>query len=226
MPTEDTRPVAPVVVHVAPLATSARAVWAAGGVAREERERAVRLSAPLQAARFLAGRRLLRTLLAARLACSLEEVPLRVGSTGKLELADTSLRVSLSRSGPWCAVAISTGPHVGVDIEVIRADLDVDDVVRQFFPIHAQLEYEAASTAERPAVFFRWWVRIEAAAKAIGRGLDAAPACLLDAPQADCHGLPGVALAVAAVTESPFAVSWQLRSSTASHDDDAYSISK
>ena len=130
---------APVVVHIAPQVTSTHATWATAGVTREEWERAARLRAPQQAARFLAGRRLLRTLLAARLACSSEEVPLHVCSTGQLELADSSLRVSLSRSGPWCAVAISTGPPVGVDIEIMRADLDVDDVVRQFFPVQGQL---------------------------------------------------------------------------------------
>jgi 4'-phosphopantetheinyl transferase len=142
-------------------------------------------------------------LLAARLGYPAEGAPFRGGGTGRLELADNSLRVSLARSGPWCAVAISTGPQVGVDIEVIRADLEVDDVVGQFFPIRRKLECEAAAITEQPAVFFRWWVKLEAAARAVGRGLDAPPDCLLEAPRAECHALAGIALAVAAITASP-----------------------
>ncbi len=49
-------------------------------------------------------------------------------------------------------MAISTGRQVGVDIEIIRADLEIDEVVGQFFPIRGKLEYEAAAITEPPTV--------------------------------------------------------------------------
>lgn len=71
-------------------------------------------------------------------------------------------------------------------------------------------EFRAASPADRPAVFLRWWTRIEAAVKACGDGLDAAMACLARAPQETCDGLSGLALAAAgAVHGAPPEVEWR-----------------
>ena len=67
-------------------------------------------------------------------------------------------------------LAVSDEP-VGVDLEHVGEAKDA--IVTRFFPESFRQELEDASEADRPAVFFRLWTRLEAALKADGRGLTA-----------------------------------------------------
>jgi phosphopantetheinyl transferase len=171
------------------------------GLTPADLHRAAAIRHPRARAGFLAARHSLRAHLAARLGCRPEEVPLRVDSGGKPHLAGCGPSFSVARSQDWCAIAISDDCPVGVDVEVIRPVADVDAVVDHLFPPLGRAELRAASPADRPAVFLRWWTRIEAAVKACGVGLDAAAACLVRAPQETCDGLSGLALSAAGAVE-------------------------
>jgi 4'-phosphopantetheinyl transferase len=181
------------------------------GLGGDDLRRAAEITHPRARAGFLAARRALRVHLASRLGCAPERVPLGADSRGKPQLTRCGLHISVSRSDTWFAIATSADCSVGVDVEAIRPLPAVEAVVDHLFPPRGRAEVLAASPAERPAVFLRWWTRIEAAVKACGDGLDAAPACLAAAPQESCEAVPGVALAVAAaVRGAALAVDWRL----------------
>jgi 4'-phosphopantetheinyl transferase len=152
----------------------------------------------------------LRALLGRRLGCAPENVPIRVTPRGKPFLSTGRPAFSLARRDRWCAIALSEDCAVGVDVEPIRAIAGLDAMVAQFFPPDAQSELEGTAPDERIIAFFRWWTRLEAAAKACGEGLDAGSTCLSVAPQRHCDTVPGLALAVAAVTAAPLTVEWKL----------------
>jgi 4'-phosphopantetheinyl transferase len=60
---------------------------------------------------------------------------------------------------------------VGVDVERIRADIGLEEIVRRFFsPLEAQALC-ALPAEERAQAFFRCWTRKEALLKAWGEGL-------------------------------------------------------
>ena len=158
---------------------------------------------------FVAGRRALRVHLATLLGCAPADVPLRLDDGGRPYLAGGDLRFSMSRSEGWLAIATSRDCHVGVDVEAVRPLPNIDAVIDHVLPPRGRAEVLAAAPAERVAVFLRWWTRIEAAVKACGDGLDAAPACLAAAPQASCDAAPGLALAAAVRGARP-AVEWRL----------------
>jgi 4'-phosphopantetheinyl transferase len=84
------------------------------------------------------------------------------------------VRLSLSRSGPWCLLAGTTDPAVGavgVDLEdADRASFDgLDDVI--LTPTERALLKDAAAEADALRMRARLWSRKEAFLKATGSGL-------------------------------------------------------
>lgn len=99
-------------------------------------------------------------------------VTCRSSAHGKPEMVrpdGTSLRFSLSRSGPYWAVAIAM-VDVGLDIEE-RRELDAEGIGG--FALSAAERELLAGLAEgdRQSAFFRCWTRKEAVVKASGHGL-------------------------------------------------------
>jgi len=82
-------------------------------------------------------------------------------------------KFNLSHSGAIALLAISRGREVGVDVEYMRADLDVDATARRWF---SRAEYDGINTlplSARRSAFFTVWTRKEALLKARGNGLAA-----------------------------------------------------
>jgi len=181
-------------------------------------ERGEKIRALSQRRIFLATRGFLRELLAAQLGCPPSAVPIVGNPNEKLRLQGCKVEFSVAHCDRWCAVAISDGCPVGVDVERIRPLAGMTEVVKEFFPPIAQAAYAAAAPERQLAVFFHWWTRIEAAVKASGRGLDDAPRCLEDAVCESCDLVPGLAVAVAARGRSPLAVAWHLATTRAAND--------
>jgi len=166
---------------------------------------------------FMASRKFLRELLAARLGCAPAAVPITRELGGRLRLAGgAGIEFSLSHRQRWCAVALSTDCPVGVDVEPIQPLAGMAAVVKEFFPPVARAAFAAATPNNQQNVFFRWWTRIEAAVKASGRKLDEAVSCFAGVVHESCDRVPGLALAVAARSEGPLTVDWRLPSGTAS----------
>lgn len=118
------------------------------------------------------ARELLLAQLSSRLGMPADRVRLRRTASGKPCLADASdLRFSVSHSHGVAAVALARGREVGVDVEAIDPALDVDVVIRRFFPAEEAKTLLQLSRQDRCAAFFRSWARKEAFAKADGAGL-------------------------------------------------------
>lgn len=70
--------------------------------------------------RTVAGELLARRMLAARLNCGEQDVPLRWDELGKPTVEKEGVYVSVSHSGAW-AVCVTADVPVGVDVEVVRS---------------------------------------------------------------------------------------------------------
>ncbi len=68
-------------------------------------------------------------------------------------------------------LAFTRGREIGVDVEQVRSDFDVDAIARRFFSAHEQRQLADLPAEKKPDAFFRCWTRKEAYIKATGDGL-------------------------------------------------------
>lgn len=125
--------------------------------------------------RFIAGRALLRRVLAEQLGVPPERIRFAQGPQGKPLLASpfASCRLcfNVSHSHELLVVALAAGRRVGVDVEWLRRPVDVDAIARRFFSPGERAAVLGASSAARRDAFFACWTRKEAYLKARGDGL-------------------------------------------------------
>jgi 4'-phosphopantetheinyl transferase len=137
-----------------------------------EHVRRQRLRFPADQDRFTVGVALLRLLTARR--TGLPPTAVAIDRTcptcdrphGRPIVTGSGLHVSVSHSGAWVAVAVSTVAEVGVDVEHIGTD-DLTALASRV------LTADEASAIAGPADFYRFWTRKEALVKATGDGLSA-----------------------------------------------------
>lgn len=141
----------------------------------EEAARAARFQFEQNRRRFIAARGVLRRLLGHYLSRSPEKIQLGYNAQGKPELpADTGadgLCFNLSHAGPVALYAVTRARAVGIDVERIRAEVDIGQIARHFFSLPEILVLESADESERQQLFFQYWTRKEALVKAAGKGL-------------------------------------------------------
>lgn len=143
-----------------------------------ERERYERFRRPEDKARFVTGRSLARTVLAAATGMSPGEIrfttdcPHCGGSHGKPRLAGYGVDFSLSHSGDRVVLALVEGAEVGVDVEQ-ENDRDVERIGKMVLAPAEQEVLAALPAPERRKAFHVYWSRKEALLKATGHGLAA-----------------------------------------------------
>jgi 4'-phosphopantetheinyl transferase len=117
--------------------------------------------------RYLAGRYLLRGILAQWSSIASSDLPIVLNSSGKpMILAETMPHFSISHTGCLVAVAFSL-EAIGIDLEQERP-LDYCALARRFFSQEEALALENSGSLHQ---FFRLWCSREAAIKGDGRGL-------------------------------------------------------
>lgn len=165
-------------VHVlqANLDLSASAIAELGQtLAPDERVRAGKLRRGEIRSRFIAARGTLRAVLARYLGRAPSELRFCLSSLGKPALTTESggdgLEFSLSHSNEWALYALARGRALGVDVEVIRADVEIDRIARRFFAAGEQAELFVSNGRARTEAFFDLWTRKEAYLKGRGLGL-------------------------------------------------------
>jgi 4'-phosphopantetheinyl transferase len=139
-----------------------------------EREQAARFSHARARLHFVAGRALLREILADYLDRDPAAVDFKFGKHGKPHLADeadTGLRFNLSHSGELAVLAVARGRNVGVDVELISAQRATDDIAQRFFSPNEWAALRALPAELRVPAFFRCWTCKEAFIKLIGDGM-------------------------------------------------------
>lgn len=134
-----------------------------------ERARARHFVGPLLQRRFVAARAQLRALLGRHLDRDPRSLVFLLNEFGKPRLADhPGVHFSLSHSQDRALLAVSEGPEIGVDLEMMRP-VDHLDLARRYF--HPD-EISAIERHDDPRqAFFRIWTLKEAVVKAIGLGL-------------------------------------------------------
>jgi 4'-phosphopantetheinyl transferase len=78
---------------------------------------------------------------------------------------------SLSRGGSVALVAVTTEGPIGVDVERVRPDLELDTFARPLVPRPDVSRIDALAPEKRNRAWFQAWTRLEAVAKASGKGL-------------------------------------------------------
>jgi 4'-phosphopantetheinyl transferase len=156
--------------------------WPAGSItalerslSSDEEQRMYRFRVDDDRRRYLVGRGLLRLLLGRYL--ELPPYQLRFDYTpfGKphlaAEFAHRSLQFNVSHSGKLLLIAIAAGRALGVDVEQVRADVEVGAIAAHFFSTSEQGALGKLATALQVDAFFNCWTRKEAYIKAKGDGL-------------------------------------------------------
>jgi 4'-phosphopantetheinyl transferase len=95
--------------------------------------------------------------------------------TGKPELEESDLTVSLAHSGEVVLVAVAIGGDVGVDVEFLRPEAAGWALVEQALTKRERRQLDALIASERAESFVRQWTRKEAILKAAGTGLSIDP---------------------------------------------------
>ena len=123
--------------------------------------------------RYAAVRGTLRMLLAHRLRMAPAAVPIVAGPLGKPHVCatlDRRVDFSVSHSGSWAAIAISTRGAIGVDIEVPRPRRNIALAVAAL-SARERAWLDRADAGERQARFMTLWTAKEASVKLWGCGL-------------------------------------------------------
>jgi 4'-phosphopantetheinyl transferase len=140
----------------------------------EERTRADRFHFSRDRQRFVRRRGALRNLLGSALGAQPAAVMLHTDANGRPRLAPeqgSRLRFNQSSSGDVAVCATTTDCDVGVDVEQLRDDFDVDDLARRFFSASEVTQLQSRKGPARTAAFFSCWTSKEAFVKARGDGL-------------------------------------------------------
>jgi len=176
----------------------------------DEQTRARRFLSAQVRRHFVATRGLLRILLAGYLGAEPARLTFQYSAREKPSLAPpyaaSEVCFNVAHSGGVALLAFGRRWEIGVDVERVRGDLDVDAIARRFFSPEEQKQLTAVGSADRYEAFFRCWTRKEAYIKAKGQGL------WLPLSQFDVSLEAGVENALLATRPDPSeAAQWSLR---------------
>jgi len=134
--------------------------------------------------RFLIGRGLLRLLIGASAQLAANEVKLTQNAYGKPAWISPHgcqpLHFNVSHSGQLVVLAFHAHCEVGVDVEEVRPEPDLEITARQMFSAEEYNHWAALNSEQRPDVFYQLWTRREATVKAIGKGFSGVNVSLSD----------------------------------------------
>ncbi len=182
-------------------------------LAADEQARAERFYFRRDRAHFIVARGVLRALLGFYLNKAPECLSFRYSSHGKPALAWESggdtFRFNLSHSHGVALYAVTRGREVGIDLEYIRSDLEVEQIAERFFSRREIATLRALPIDLRTDAFFLCWTRKEAYIKARGEGLS------LPLDQFDVSLIPGEPAALLSTHRgSHEALRWSLQELT------------
>lgn len=139
----------------------------------DERDRADLFHFEVDRRRSIIGRGCLRLLLSRTLGSPPETLEIKYDDFGKpcLSGEHSALQFNVSHSGDLILIAIARNRAVGVDVEKIRTDLELDEIAARFFSANECRVLASLAGPARYLAFFTCWTRKEAYVKATGIGL-------------------------------------------------------
>jgi 4'-phosphopantetheinyl transferase len=156
----------------------------------EEQDRAHRFRFDRHRRRFATTRGVLRTLLGSYLNTDPRSVRFRYSDKQKPALdeafAQGHLEFNVSHSEETALLAFTLDREIGVDVERVRQDSDVEAIAKHFFSESERGTLASLPASEKHAAFYRCWTRKEAFIKAKGEGLSM-PLAQFDVSLAPCQ---------------------------------------
>jgi 4'-phosphopantetheinyl transferase len=143
-------------------------------LSQDEREKAGRFYFQKDRDHFVVARGALRSLLGGYLNVKPERLQFCYTEYGKPYLAGEfapEVRFNLSHSHELALFGITLGRRLGIDVEFIRQDVEVEEIAGNFFSGLEVSVLMALPKELRRQAFFNCWTRKEAYIKAIGEGL-------------------------------------------------------
>lgn len=127
--------------------------------------------------RYIAGRGILRHVLAGYLGIEPQEVRFFTGAYGKPELDGfgTSLRFNLSHSDDLMVLAVTHVREIGVDVEFMKDDVPFETLADHYFTPEDAWDLRLLPVEKRAWKFYDVWTCTEARLKAAGIGLSFGP---------------------------------------------------
>jgi 4'-phosphopantetheinyl transferase len=147
-----------------------------------ERDRAARRVRTSDREQFVFAHGGLRAVLSRYLGVSPGLVEFDRSETGKpmlaRELRDRyAVTFNLSHAHGRALMAVSRVQEVGIDLELVRPDIPVENLSRRFFTQSEHTMIMQSAPEQRAAIFFRYWVAKEAVLKTQGIGLRGLTGC-------------------------------------------------
>lgn len=140
-------------------------------LSEDERERSETFKFIKDQKQFIITRGILRCLLAKYLGEAPENIEIVYGLWGKpYLLEEKSLHFSVSHSTNYALYALTRNHEVGIDLEFIDKNLDLEDLVNVIFSKSGITHWKTLELEDKVTLFFRQWVSKEAFLKALGRG--------------------------------------------------------
>jgi len=146
-----------------------------GILSADELERAGRLYFERDQRRFIATRAILRKILGRYLGVQPHDLRFEYTANGKPVLSTNpgcrAISFNLSHSGSFALYAITRDRNIGIDVERVRGDIDVEQISRRYFSQREISSLKRVHKNKRYALFFQYWTRKEAFTKATGQGI-------------------------------------------------------
>ena len=154
----------------------------AGWLDEEERHRAARLVREENRRHYVLAHGGLRAVLRKYLGALPDKIVLGRSATGKPfltgDLRDRfAITFNLSHAHGRALIAVSKGQEIGVDLELVRSDVEVTKLSERYFTRSEHTTIMQTAEKQRAARFFRYWVAKEALLKAQGIGLQGLSDC-------------------------------------------------
>lgn len=141
----------------------------------DERAKAARFVFERDRNRFVVARAFLRAILGRYLDCAPSELQFSYADYGKPFLAGPyahmNLNFNLAHSATMALYGITLGRAIGVDLEQIRPEIDIEEIASRFFSAKEASSLLSIPANDRGGAFFDCWTRKEAFIKAKGAGL-------------------------------------------------------
>jgi len=141
-------------------------------LSEDEKERSSRFKFEQGCDQYISGRGMLRSFLGSYLSVKPATIQFNYNAYGKPLLSkNEALQFNLSHSAGVVLYAFTLGASIGVDIELIKTNINVSKLAARFFAKKESTFIQSLPEAKQHEAFFKCWTRKESFIKAHGKGL-------------------------------------------------------
>lgn len=147
----------------------------------DEQERAQRFRFPQQRDVYIAGRALLRMILASYCGCRAEGLVFAYGAQGKPRIdraashLSRTLSFSVAHSRRALQIAVAAEGELGIDVEDVTREFEVEGLIAACLTGPEAALLSGLDAMQRANAFLRYWVHKEAFLKCMGTGFSVSP---------------------------------------------------